>query len=128
MCPQSRKFRVGSSRGSSRDAVLENRVRVYRDRVHLNYSKIRVNSSFPRFLSIIDYNSNIEAILMNRSRKISSSSRLKVLELDIFRDRGQRPRSNSPMAGPYDFRTGGLLALKMTRLEEMTYIRKRVDD
>ena len=98
MCPQSRKFRVGSSRGSSRDAVLENRVRVYRDRVHLNYSKIRVNSSFPRFLSIIDYNLNIEAVLMNRSRKISSSSRLKVLELDIFRDRGQRPRSNSPMA------------------------------
>ena len=98
MCPQSRKFRVGSSRGSSRDAVLENRVRVYRDRVHLNYSKIRVNSSFPRFLSIIDYNSNIEAVLMNRSRKISSSSRLKVLELDIFRDQGQRPRSNSPMA------------------------------
>ena len=78
---------------------LENRVRVYRDRVHLKYSKIRVNSSFPRFLSIIDYNSNIEAILMNRSRKISSSSRLKVLELDIFRDRGQRPRSNLPMAG-----------------------------
>ena len=106
MCPQSRKFRVGSSRGSSRDAVLENRVRVYRDRVHLNYSKIRVNSSFPRFLSIIDYNSNIEAVLMNRSRKISSSSRLKVLELDIFRDRGQRPRSNSPMAG---YQTGGMI-------------------
>ena len=66
--------------------------------MHLKYSKIRVNSSFPRFLSIIDYNSNIEAVLMNRSRKISSSSRLKVLELDIFRDRGQRPRSNSPIA------------------------------
>ena len=61
MCPQSRKFRVGSSRGSSRDAVLENRVRVYRDLKLLKSLKLLENTSKLEFSSFfIDYRLQLE--------------------------------------------------------------------